>query len=303
MKQYLSRIKSLHCKTKNIIMKENTLHVICGRFSAHAMKFYIDKYGINDDILALNNEFRYAPLFSNMSEETIVKRSQSIDNLFGIKYYDIDPYTEIKAFVNHDFDKYDRVVVWHGNNVDEQILLYFTASLVKRNLYEVDITYIIQYLPNKKVTSIILYCCSTENIKLLYDRINPISKGMQCKYVSMWEKWSKSEAQLRIMDKNNLIIEVKEDYFDELIISNCSYEYEKVARIVGKVLYKCSFFVGDNYLTHRIAYLIKKEVLSACLNNEFKTEIEKCNQDTINRIGYNELNSSNMRFYLIKIGL
>ena len=261
---------------------KKTLHIISGHSAEGAIKECFKKHEIDDSIFMVNAAFQYAPLFTN--ETTLNRRKEVLNNFFNITDYygaGYDYTIEIRNFINYNFNEYERVVIWHGDDVDERILLYLTCSLVKTELYEVDITYIKQHLSNKNIPHVCLCHCSVENIRLLYDRIRPISKEKQMEYATKWYQWSRSDAKLRIMDNDGLIKDVNEDYFDKLLLSYCNDEYTTTARVIGNTFGNCDIRIGDGYLHYRVIQLIKEGRLSARTNPQLSTEIEPSNQQNV----------------------
>lgn len=105
--------------------------------------------------------------------------------------------------------------------------------------------------------------CSPENIKELYYKIYPLTANKKRKYAQLWDKWSLSDAVLRIIDEDYNIVELAEDYSDNMILSRCSNEYQPVVSIVAHVLSDINFQAGDIYLSKRMRELVKQGKLKA----------------------------------------
>ena len=46
---------------------------------------------------------------------------------------------DLYKFVHRDYSVYDKVIVWHGRDAGELLLLYLMADLTRDNLYEIDV--------------------------------------------------------------------------------------------------------------------------------------------------------------------
>lgn len=278
-----------------------TLHIVSNFYSAESIKMFFKGSDSNDKVLAFENSFKYASLFRDLSDKELKRRSQSLEKLFG-KLYFSDSHISLRDFVRYDFDKYDRIVVWHGNDVDGRLFFYMICSLIKGALYEADTIEIQDHFPHLEQNPFILplTCCSSGNIAILYDKIKFISVEQKKEYISLWEKWSQSDAPIRIINKENAIQEVEEDYFDNSILSNCTYEYQTVARVIGATLCNTNFLICDSFLHMRIINLITQNKLSVCENKKFTVDIAESNLLDKNKIVINGVNVTELRFFSIK---
>lgn len=278
-----------------------TLHIVSDLYEAGTIKMFLKSIDIHDKVLAFENTFKYASLFRDFSDKEIKRRSLSLEKLFG-KLYFSDSHISLQNFVRYDFDKYDKIVVWHGNDVDGRLFFYMICSLIKGALYDADTIEIQDLFPHLEQDPFILplTCCSTDNIAILYDKIKFISDDQKKEYIYLWEKWSQSDAPIRIINKENEIQGVEEDYFDNSILSNCTFEYQTVARVIGATLCDINFLICDSFLHMRIINLITQDKLSACENKKFAVDIAESNLLDKNKIIINGVNVTELRFFSIK---
>lgn len=278
-----------------------TLHIVSGLAAAGTMKLYLKGIDSNDKIALWEAPFTYGPLFRDFSDKELKRRTSFFYNFFG--HYEYDLYPAMHNIINRDFGKYQKVVVWHGDGVDECLLLYMICSLTEGQVYEADITELYELFPHFKSTPfpLALAHCSVDNIRIMYDKIKPVPEEAKARYISEWHKWSKSDAPLRLIDNDNTIFEAGEDYFDNLILSVCSTDYTKAARIIGEVLFKSNQLIGDGFLHKRVIWLIRQNKLQACNNKEATTEIEESNCTDANKIVVNGVNVTCMRFISVRL--
>lgn len=278
-----------------------TLHIISGLSAAGTMKIFLKSIDSNDKIAVWNDPLMYGPLFKDFSDNELKRRARYLNTFFGYNGYDL--YPSMHNIIHYDFSRHERIVVWYGNGVDELLLLYMICSLTGERLFAANICELYELFPHYKTLPfpLALAHCSPDNARIMYDRIKPISEEEKAEYKSNWNRWAGSNAPLRLKGADNTIFEAGEDYFDSLILSKCSTEYTKAARIIGGVLGDLDQLIGDGFLSQRIIQLTRQQKLQVCNNKEFKDEIEKSNNTDPNKICINGVNVSQMRFFFVKL--
>lgn len=115
-------------------MKKKTLHVFAGTASSSAVKHAIPESEMQScDFLSLPVSFSSSPLPKDFSDDEILKSV--------IKHGSYERYKEFKRFVNYNFNKYERIIVWHGDIAHDQLFMLFMCKLVPCDkLYEIDLT-------------------------------------------------------------------------------------------------------------------------------------------------------------------
>lgn len=281
----------------------NTLHIVHGLSAKGTLKLYFEQTNINEDIFALEIVLKYGH-FSNDE----LKYHPKFDRELFLNYNDFEHYTKcdnLTEFIDYNFDEYEKIVVWHGNNVEDLLMLYLSCSLIKGKLYDVDISEIKYLFPHLTQVpfSLPLYACSIENLYILYSKIKPITNELKQKNRSLWleSKRTLSGGPLIIIDCLNNLLKVNYDYFDEFILSKCTYEYENVAKIIAIILCDIDFGIGDSFLHARIINLIRQNKLVASINEKFMKEIEQSNHLDKNKIIVNGVNVTEMRFFSVRL--
>lgn len=275
---------------------EKILHITSGHSAAGVLRQCLRERALYDKVERSAGLLTYGPMPKDFSEKELMKRAQYLDAQFRCGATIL--YAEIGCLIKHDFDKYDKTVLWHGDNVEEQLLLYMLCSFIKKELYQADITALYELFPHFKNTGrpLSLGSCSSENARIMYDKIEPISPGLKQKYSQRWNYWSKSESPLRIMC-DNTILEADEDYFDDFILSKCSCEYQSAARVIGEVLGYTDQLIGDQFLHMRIVELIRKGKITAFNHVDIADDIALCR----NRVVVNGVDVTSIRLFSIKI--
>lgn len=79
------------------------------------------------------------------------------------------------------------------------------------------------------------------------------------------QKWEKimmdvesENSRLRILDKDGSIIHKSESYYDSLLFSKCTDDYQKAAVVIGQALVDVDMSVGDSFLFWRLKELVKE---------------------------------------------
>lgn len=148
------------------------------------------------------------------------------------------------------------------------------SALVGRDLSVVDLTPLRDVLPNPHVAALSMAHCSDENLKQLLENIIPLAESEKSANAELWDKWSKSMSDLRLLSGGGEIIEADRQIFDEVILSACSREWQPAARVVAQVLCQIDFAVGDNFLHHSMVELARSGKISVQPSDRFSDEQE-----------------------------
>lgn len=157
------------------------------------------------------------------------------------------------------FSKDTSLIIWHGNEAAEQLMLYRYCNLLKdRDLYEIDLK---DWKMNTKETN--SNCLATLNPKDLdgiFNNIKKIDASRKSFYAKEWERLKKDKKLTRIL-KNEKMISVEEDYYDKNILDNCTPEYKNAANVIGETMETQESTIGDYSLFYRVHVLISQKVL------------------------------------------
>lgn len=111
-------------------MNKKILHVV----SSDAVKervFQLINSSKNEEIVVCPTSLDYGILPKNCTKKELTATALSLQ-----KYSCSDSLYE---FTHRDYSVYNKVIVWHGRNAEEILLLYWMADLTKDNLYEIDV--------------------------------------------------------------------------------------------------------------------------------------------------------------------
>lgn len=124
---------------------------------------------------------------------------------------------DLYKFVHRDYSVYDKVIVWHGRDAGELLLLYLMADLTRDNLYEIDVAdceellqkFICSYryhFPVIFVAALNIEDMECQNLVGKY--LKKVGEEQQNQYQSNWEYWRNTTSLIRVCRNNNWEIDL-----------------------------------------------------------------------------------------------
>ncbi len=241
------------------------VHITFGDSAAGTLKYFLknNKNKFNGDVINFREDYATGPIYEIDTEIGLKKRIEYFEKIFKKisedEYYEdiekefIDTYESIK---NIDTDS--KIVIWYGENTNNQVGLRYLSSLLKnKGLYEVNISdsYVGNYDGNGYKPRAFGECAPKE-IGYLILTMKKIEKEKCNCLMNDWEVLRTSKETLRIL-KENKIIGVDESYYDNDILSNCTFNFKKATRVVGETMGKSDQLVSDTYIDYRVRKLIE----------------------------------------------
>ncbi|MFP3594531.1 DUF3658 domain-containing protein [Chryseobacterium sp. SIMBA_038] len=206
------------------------------------------------------NDFTSAPDFEKFSSywKTIdaVCSPETIENNEenSINFNDLSKEFSI------DFPKETPLIIWHGSDAGEKLMLYRYCNLLKnRDLYEINLDDWPTTLKNDYRTNC-LAIQNPEDLDGVFNILNEIDENTKSFYANEWERLKKDQKTNRIL-QDDRVISVNEDYYDQSILDNCTSDYQKAARVIGETMGKQKSTIGDYYLLYRTHMLIDQQLL------------------------------------------
>ncbi|MFA9394959.1 MAG: DUF1835 domain-containing protein [Halodesulfovibrio sp.] len=237
-------------------MMKQTKHIIFGPSAAGSLRYIINEYRLNQDVISINDDLSNGPL------QTIEDRIE-----FGKKLINsIDPddeefakYVElaIKSWPSPENFTDCKVILWHCENAPEQLMLQMAVKQLQdfEELYEVALDNKIslargtgEYTPEKLGSFI-----GTET-KISLERKHELIRN--------WNQTVQQNGTLRIW-KNEAVVTVDERYYDALLLHNCKNEFVNAARIVGETLGSTDQLLSDTWLNYRLLQLVEMHKIQA----------------------------------------
>ena len=261
-------------------MKEKTIHVVSGLSVRGTLKHAFSKMGVTDEIIYLPVAFSFFYIPKDFTDKELCFSALSNCN----PYFDSQClYEELRKFIDKDFTQYDKVIVWHGWEADDLLLLYFMSVLVESNLYHVDIReckeLVKKQSPSMRRSYFGLGWVSPYDITSfnLYSYAKSLSEEEKEHNKKQWYRWANSSSPYRISSfSDGIIREYPVDFMDEVIL-DCAKKESQIRVIVAYVMGRFSDIqLHDTYISRRILELYWEGKLTIsvtpCLEESANTE-------------------------------
>ena len=176
-------------------------------------------------------------------------------------------------FTHRDYSVYNKVIVWHGRNAEEILLLYWMADLTKDNLYEIDVADCKEVFEEFKRTSLyhfpVIFVEALEIEELerydwLGEYLKKVGEEQHSQYKSNWEYWRNKRLFLRVCRDNDWVIDsVDEELIVKMMhdIMNSDYyhklpDWVKYAVLLSIITYDLYVDFSHLFVCNRIADLV-----------------------------------------------
>lgn len=235
-------------------MDKKILHIVSSD-TAKEQVFQLINSSKNQDIVVCPTSLSYGKLPKNYTKKELVATALSLQ-----KY---SWYESLYEFTHTDYSVYDKVIVWHGRNAEEILLLYWMADLTKDNLYEIDVADCEKVFKEFKRTSsyhfpvIFVEALEIEEMEChdwLGKYLKKVDEEQHRQYKSNWDYWRNNQSLLRVCRNNNWVI----DSVDEALIvkmmhdiMNSDYYY----KLPDWVKYTVLLSIITNDLYHDFGFL------------------------------------------------
>ena len=255
-------------------MKHKDIHILFGQSARnlfiHSKKFDLDSI----QLICLEDRLNVGAIYDLNSVEEIKKRKKWLSEIFDVPRHINED--EFLSFIDREIEtiktlienyKNEKIYLWVSVTASEIIntarLLYHLQPSCS-NVFAFD-------FPNfsmKNFRGELVYpkCLGTTDLSRVDDvekHFRQLTNEELFKYKNLWEKVKLGNSLLWILDKNNQLVAKDETYFDSFLLSYCTNEYQKPARIIGHTLCDIDFNVGDSYLNYRLKQLVLMEKIKA----------------------------------------
>lgn len=193
---------------------------------------------------------------------------------FSSRSQEFDRFVELLDFVHHDYSKYDKVIIWHGDITFELLFLYMMCDLVSsKNLYEIDLTKIPALLKytnernngNEDHWTIYMGSISPYTAKEnhLTSYVSQIEEEKLQEYRDLWNKWKNTSTKFILNSPGGELKAYPGDFMDKAILQTL-HKYSKYRMVLCEVFRKFSpYGIGDHIIAERISYLYEHGIIQA----------------------------------------
>ncbi|TKG95215.1 DUF1835 domain-containing protein [Puteibacter caeruleilacunae] len=253
-------------------MKNYDIHIVFGRVS----RCLIDSNEIDpgtSKIISIYDDLSVGPLCDIGEEENVLRRKKWFQNVYG----DISYFSEISDFIDSDLDSIEsliensneigKVFLWTGSYVSEMVS---TARLIS-HLLKLDRDILIVDYPNIAVKSVLgetvfprsLVETAPSQVKEVLQHFRRIDEKELLAWKDLWKKQKLENGELRVLEQQKQVSVKGTDYFDSLLLRNCTEDFQKAARVIGCTLVDIDFAVNDDYLNWRLKQLASEGRIEA----------------------------------------
>jgi hypothetical protein len=158
-----------------------------------------------------------------------------------------------------NFPQEKPLIIWHGSDTQEKIMLYRYCALLNRDLYEINLD---EWPVNsqEEYNSNSLATRNPEHLNGIFKLIKKTEDTKKHIYAQEWERLKDDQKSVRIF-RDGKVISVEENYYDQAVIDNCSSDFKTASKVIGETMAQQKSTVGDHFLWYRIQILIKQNLL------------------------------------------
>lgn len=244
---------------------DSYIHIVFGDSARGVLRYFFKS---NDseyigEVIGIQNDFSLGPIFEINSETGMKNRFEWLKNIYadveGGEYLSHLEKTFFKELSSiNSIIKNSKVILWHGENACDQAgIRYLTYLLRDKELFEVNVSVLSLCTAdgiNYQARS--LGECSPDRICGLLSEIKIMNLERVQQLCEDFENLRASKANLRIF-KDHKIIDVDESYYDDALLYNCSFAFQKTARVIGAAMGSVDQIISDTYLEYRVKKLIE----------------------------------------------
>lgn len=245
------------------------IHVVFGDASMAMINNYLRSFELESEctVIRFRESFAEGSIYRLDTDEGVEKRYKWLKHLecnslsVHIELFEpkniIDIHKEIR-----DISCDSKVIVWHGNNCSDQIgLRYLCSVLCTDKLFEINFKKAFEnHMMEGDWCSLSLAFCDINEVKKLHNTNTLMSKERRNQLTKEWKLLRKRTDKLRVL-RDGEIFCVAEDYFDELIIENCTYDYQNAGNVIGIAMMESGQHIGDIFFRYRMKYLIENDII------------------------------------------
>lgn len=232
------------------------------------MALYNSKY-LNADIAVFPFPFDAALIPTSLDYKDL---KNSIENS-KISYFDI----KLRKFYKIDFSKYNRIILCHGNNTNDLMLLMFFAKYYNKPFYELDIS---NYKNNDGLA--FFRNLDFSFIRNLFGKESLVSGSQIKKLQKDWDFLKEKDTGFHSVNNDGFVVNSNPDKYWEEISNILKDSALSLARLVGEMMSR-HIFNTEQYVLKVILYFFLKGKLQVVQTQKNKKlDILSKNIDEIN---------------------
>ena len=239
-------------------MINRDIHIVFGEF-ARGLFIKSNKFDLDSiQLISLNDCMNLGPICDLDSDEEIEKRNNWLSKIFEDEMFvyikgDIET---LKMLI--DNYRNEKIYLWTGLVASEIIhtsrLLYHLQPC-SNNVFVFDFSnFSMKNIHGEVVHPRCLGATDLSRVDKVDKHFRQVTDEELSQFRNLWERIKFGNSLLWILDDGR-IVEKDETYFDSFLLSYCTREFQRPARIIGNTLCTFDFNIGDLYLNYRMKQL------------------------------------------------
>jgi len=221
----------------------------------------------------LLDDLSIGPIGDLSSMDGVKKRKEWLEKTFEDLIYkdkivsDLDKDVATISTIAEEAGRCKDIYIWTGRDSSEIIGTARVLSQIKcdKRVYVLDFSNIlVRNIHGEIVSPKSLVQTASFQVKDVAKHFKPQKSSDLNKWESLWENVQSESSVLRILNAHGAIGHQHETYFDKILLSNSSGEFQKAARVIGQTLADIHSAVSDSYLNWRLQELVQEKKLEFC---------------------------------------
>lgn len=244
----------------------SSTHIVFAEAGAVGLRDVLRQMGRGDRVLEYPDDLSFGPI---AGADPVVRARWVADELGETGWREIAAH--VAAFWNDALSARERHVVWFSRRVTRDYVgfLEYLYRIGDRPCDVVDLTETVVPVrgyggsiqgSRRAICTGLLDAYQFVEVDLLA-RASPLGDEARAAYRVDWERLRSDDAALRIVTRNLCLASVPLTYFDAALLEQVRPDFQKVARIIGKVLadkWDADIYdVGDFFLSRRLLILVR----------------------------------------------
>jgi len=246
----------------------NIVHVVFGDYSGGTLErsFEFDE-NLRGEIICFNDDLRAGSIRDLHRKEERESRQDwwSLIIPDGLKHI-TDDYNKVEIIRECLKDR-KQIIIWLGSDGFNRLgfarlCFSLTTLLINCSVVAISEGQITNKVgENYRPASLIVM--DPDQIAHLAIHLRPISKSEIEEGVNLWKRLSGQNSIIRSLINNKQVESRDESFYDADLLSRCTTNFQKAARVIGYTLCDIDFEVSDSILNWRLQELVKQKKLEA----------------------------------------
>lgn len=239
-------------------------HIVSGDSAAGSLKYYFKLNNIEDVIINHSDNLSVWPINVDFQEKYLWMKEKlypwdNVKDTEEICNYILNNQNRNLEYINN-FTKEDSIIIWYGDNVIENLMLYKICNLI--NKWKIYIINVSKYKNENWYFLKAVWECSPDDIWMIIDNWIFLAQDKKIILSNYYEDMLNKKSYLRILD-NWVVKNVNEDYYDDDLLKYIPNNiFISSWRAIWDVMWYSNQVIWDDFLQYRLKYLIDNNYVS-----------------------------------------